>query len=142
MWILDTDHVSLFQNSHPLVTQRIRQQNSPNLAITVITFEEKVKGWLNVINKYSNQPSKYDKLIWGYKGLWDEIEYFKNMKLLEFDTKACNIYAELVKQKIRIGTQDLRIAAITLSVNGILVTRNRKDFEKVPNLRLEDWTIS
>ncbi|MHC5722085.1 MAG: type II toxin-antitoxin system VapC family toxin, partial [Nostoc sp.] len=32
--------------------------------------------------------------------------------------------------------------AITLSVNGILVTRNRNDFEKVPNLRFEDWTIS
>lgn len=85
MWILD--HLSPFQNSHPLVTQRIRQQNPENLAITVITFEEKVKGWLNVINKYNNQASKYEKLIWGYKGLWDEIEYFKNIKLLEFDTK-------------------------------------------------------
>ncbi|WP_235334898.1 MULTISPECIES: type II toxin-antitoxin system VapC family toxin [Aphanizomenon] len=53
-----------------------------------------------------------------------------------------NIYTELVKQKIRVGTQDLHIAAITLSVNGILVTRNFKDFEKVPNLRLEDWSIS
>ncbi|MHC5611051.1 MAG: hypothetical protein ACYTXA_08530 [Nostoc sp.] len=48
----------------------------------------------------------------------------------------------MIRQIIRIGTQDLRIAAITLSVNGILVTRNRKYFEKVPNLRLEDWTIS
>ncbi|MFM6812415.1 MAG: type II toxin-antitoxin system VapC family toxin, partial [Dolichospermum sp.] len=52
------------------------------------------------------------------------------------------IYTELVKQKIRVGTQDLRIAAITLSFKGILVTRNWKDFEKVPNFRLEDWTIS
>lgn len=93
----------------------------------MITFEEKVKGWLNVINKYNNQASKYDKLIWGYKGLWDKIEYFKNIKLLEFDAKACNVYAELVKQKIRVGTQDLRIAAITLSVNKLLVTHNRKD---------------
>ncbi|MCF2150184.1 type II toxin-antitoxin system VapC family toxin [Desmonostoc muscorum LEGE 12446] len=108
----------------------------------MITFEEKVKGWLNIINKYNNQTSKYEKLIWGYKGLSDELEYFKNIKLLEFDTRACNFYAELVRQKIRIGTQDLRIAAITLSVNGILVTRNRRDFEKVPNLCLEDWTIS
>jgi tRNA(fMet)-specific endonuclease VapC len=48
----------------------------------------------------------------------------------------------LIRQRIRIGTQDLRIAAITLSVNRILVTRNRKDFDKLPNLRLEDWTIS
>ncbi|WP_363318236.1 hypothetical protein [Nostoc sp. NMS4] len=48
----------------------------------------------------------------------------------------------MIRQRIRIGTQDLRIPAITLSVNGILVTRNRKDFEKIPNLRLEDWTIS
>ncbi|WP_366839181.1 hypothetical protein [Nostoc sp. LPT] len=48
----------------------------------------------------------------------------------------------MIFQRIRIGTQDLRIAAITLSVNGILVTCNRKDFEKVTNLHLEDWTIS
>lgn len=44
MWILDTDHLLLFQNSHPLVTQRISQQNTENLAIIVITFEQKVKG--------------------------------------------------------------------------------------------------
>ncbi|MEH2059839.1 MAG: hypothetical protein V7K97_27520 [Nostoc sp.] len=48
----------------------------------------------------------------------------------------------MIRQRIRIRTQDLRIAAITLLVNGILVTHNRKDFEKVPNLRLQDWTIS
>jgi tRNA(fMet)-specific endonuclease VapC len=45
----------------------------------------------------------------------------------------------LVRQQIRprVGTQDLRIAAIPLSVDGILVTRNRRNFDKVPNLRLE-----
>ncbi|MEH2401719.1 type II toxin-antitoxin system VapC family toxin [Nostoc sp.] len=62
--------------------------------------------------------------------------------MLELDTKACNIYAELVKQKTCVGTQDLRIAVITMSVNAILVTHNRKDFDKVPNWRLSDWTIS
>ncbi|MEH2414390.1 type II toxin-antitoxin system VapC family toxin [Nostoc sp.] len=64
------------------------------------------------------------------------------MRSLGFDQYAINCYEDLIRQRIRIGTQDLRIAAITLSVNGILVTRNRKDFEKVPNLRFEDWTIS
>ncbi|MDZ8189510.1 MAG: hypothetical protein RMX96_32320 [Nostoc sp. ChiSLP02] len=64
------------------------------------------------------------------------------MRSLGFDQYAINYYEDLIRQRIRIGTQGLRIAAITFSVNVILVTRNRRDFEKVPNLRLEDWTIS
>jgi hypothetical protein len=49
-------------------------------------------------------------------------------------------YGMLRKQKIRIGTQDLRIASIVLAVNGTLVTRNQRDFAQVPELTLEDWT--
>ena len=45
-------------------------------------------------------------------------------------------------QRIRIGTQDLRIAAIALANNCIVVTRNRRDFARVPDLTIEDWTIS
>ncbi|MBU7582734.1 MAG: hypothetical protein KAF91_07460 [Nostoc sp. TH1S01] len=45
-------------------------------------------------------------------------------------------------QKINIGTQDLRIAAIALANNAIVVTRNHKDFSKIPDLSLEDWTIT
>ncbi|MEH2425488.1 MAG: type II toxin-antitoxin system VapC family toxin [Nostoc sp.] len=70
------------------------------------------------------------------------LEFFKNVRSLGFNDYAINYYKDLIRQKIRIGTQDLRIAAITLSVNEILATRNQKDFEKVPNFSLEDWTIS
>ncbi|MFM6255249.1 MAG: type II toxin-antitoxin system VapC family toxin [Dolichospermum sp.] len=143
LYILDTDHVSLFQNGNPRVMQRINQKKPENLAVTVITFEEKIKGWLKEINKSNNEPFKPNsKLVWGYKGLANEIEFFKNIQLLDFDNDAYARYQLLVLQKIkRIGTQDLRIAAITQSVNGILVTRNWQDFENVPGLLLEDWTI-
>jgi len=46
---------------------------------------------------------------------------------------------KLRDQRIRIGTQDLRIAAIVLAAGGTLVTSNLRDFEKVPGLLIEDW---
>ncbi|MEJ1935439.1 type II toxin-antitoxin system VapC family toxin, partial [Nostoc sp. NIES-2111] len=61
--------------------------------------------------------------------------------ILGFNEAAFDIYNELLKQKIRVGTQDLRIAAIAISLNCTLVTRNLKDFEKVPNLKIVDWSI-
>ncbi|MBN3870959.1 type II toxin-antitoxin system VapC family toxin [Nostoc sp. JL33] len=138
IWILDTDHVSLFQQRHPVVTQRINAVNREDIAVTIITVEEQLRGRFNVIRKASSS----DTLVLAYANLQATLEFFKNVRSLGFDQYAINCYEDLIRQRIRIGTQDLRIAAITLSVNGILVTRNRKDFEKVPNLRFEDWTIS
>jgi predicted nucleic acid-binding protein len=34
---------------------------------------------------------------------------------------------------------DLAIAAITMSLNGVLVTRNSVDFQRISGLVLEDW---
>ncbi|BAY25033.1 hypothetical protein NIES2100_48330 [Calothrix sp. NIES-2100] len=144
LYILDTDHISLLQNGNAMVTKRISQNKPESLAVTVITLEEKIKGWLNKINNSNNEPFKPNsQLLWAYKGLSDEIEFFKSIQLLAFDNRAYEMYQSLVLQKLkRIGTQDLRIAAIAKSVNGILVTRNWRDFENVPGLMLEDWTIT
>jgi tRNA(fMet)-specific endonuclease VapC len=46
----------------------------------------------------------------------------------------------MIKQRIRVGSHDLQIAAITLSVDGVLVTRNRRDFRKVAGLQIIDWS--
>ena len=137
LWVLDTDHVSLFQHRNPLIVQRVNSVKFEEIAITIITAEEQLRGRFNVIRN----ASLSDKLVLAYANFQANLEFLKSINLLEFSETASNIYTEL-KTKIRVGTQDLRIAAITLSVNGILVTRNWKDFEKVPNLRLEDWTIS
>ena len=55
---------------------------------------------------------------------------------------SAEIFDRLRSLRLRIGTNDLAIAAIALSVNGILVTRNIVDFRRVPDLRAEDWTAS
>jgi tRNA(fMet)-specific endonuclease VapC len=70
MWVLDTDHLSLIQRGYPNVKQRCDEIGSTK-AITVVTLEEQMKGWLNLINKYNDQPSQSEKLILAYKGMRD-----------------------------------------------------------------------
>lgn len=111
--------------------------NSEEIATTVITAEEQLYGRLNRIRRANST----EELVLAYAKLRDTLEDFRTINLLDFDNNSCACYAELVSQKIRIGTQDLRIAAIAISRNGILVTRNRRDFERVPGLVFEDWSI-
>jgi tRNA(fMet)-specific endonuclease VapC len=47
IWVLDTDHISLFQRGHPFVVQRVNSISAKNLAVTVITLEEQIYGRLN-----------------------------------------------------------------------------------------------
>lgn len=138
-YILDTDCFSLWQQNHPMMVQRI-EVNAENLAVTIVTVEEVIRGRFNVIRQAS-APSQADKLVLAYTKLWDTLDDFKNLNILKFDQNASTIYTEFFRQRIRIGTQDLRIAAIVLANNAILVTRNNRDFSQVPGLVQEDWTI-
>lgn len=63
------------------------------------------------------------------------------MEILPFDSASAEIVRSLTAQQVRIGTQDLWIAAVTRANNAILVMGNRRDFERVPGLCLEDWTV-
>jgi tRNA(fMet)-specific endonuclease VapC len=138
IWILDTDHISLFQRENPIVTQRIQSTSPALIAVTVVTYEEQVRGWLKVISRSSNDISQ---LIFGYKKLNETLDFYRETTVLDFDINAATQFQELLRQKVRIGTQDLRIAAITLAIGGTVVTRNQRDFQRVPGLRIEDWSI-
>ena len=137
LWILDTDHISLYQRGELNVINRLSSANPKNLAVTVISLEEQMYGRLSEIKKATSAIS----LITAYSRLEITLDYFKSVQVLPFDQNAHTSFESLIRQKLRVGTQDLRIAAIALSVNGIVVTRNQKDFGKVPNLQVENWAI-
>ena len=139
-YILDTDCVTLFQNDHPVLVARVNA-NRPDVAVTIITVEEQIRGRFNVIRRTS-QASQLELLKAAYRNLEKTLEFFCRIKLLNFSDDAAAIYTDLRRQKIRIGTQDLRIASIALAAEGgVLITRNRRDFSQVPGLAFEDWTV-
>jgi tRNA(fMet)-specific endonuclease VapC len=135
-YILDSDHVTLHQRRDPAVVQRLAGVPSARVFVPIVTVEEQLRGWLALIRR---APTP-ERLIAAYASLHRAVVYFALVNILDYSEDAANHFAALRAQRIRIGTQDLRIAAMTLAVSGILVTRNRRDFQQVPDLLLEDWS--
>ncbi|MBN3896540.1 MAG: type II toxin-antitoxin system VapC family toxin [Nostoc sp. NOS(2021)] len=137
LWVLDTDQISLLQRGHPVVISKVAAVNPSEISVTIITIVEQMYGRLDVIKRAKSKQ----ELVTAYALLKETFNRLCQGNILDFDEAAFDIYNKLRAAKIRIGTQDLRIAAIALSVSATVVTRNRKDFEKVPGLKIVDWSI-
>lgn len=137
LYVLDTDIAGFVQHEHATVLSRINAlPNTDTLATTIITFGEDLSGWLPACRRAKDGTARSQ----AYTRLQDGLEFYREVICLPFDSTAATIFDQLRSQHRRIGTNDLTIAAITISVNGILVTRNVVDFERIPALRIEDWT--
>lgn len=138
LYVLDTSVVGFAQQRHPTYEKHANSLPADTPVVTtIITVGEDLSGWLPACRRAINGTQRAT----AYARLQRGQEFYQRMGCLPFDETAANIFDELRVQKIRIGTNDLAIAAITLSVSGILITRNIVDFQRVPNLSLEDWTI-
>ena len=137
MIILDTDHVTLLQWGGPRgqsITRRIDRAGLDVPSTTIISYEEHVRGWLGKI-------SSADKLadeVRTYAKLKDQLIFYSELDVLDFDEVAATEFQRLKQLRIRIGTMDLKIAAIALANQAILLTKNAIDFGKVPGLQIED----
>lgn len=135
LYVLDTDTITYQQSKRPAVLRQLAQRDPATIATTVITLYEQLRGRLAAVNR---QQSDQARQI-AYQRLQETNGYFCRLPVLPFDADAANLYQVLVGQGLRIGAQDLRIAAITLSQQATLVTSNRRHFEQVPGLMIEDW---
>lgn len=72
-------------------------------------------------------------------------KFIENFVVFEYDLKAADCYAKirttLEKQGLIIGSNDLLIAAHALSLDSTLITNNTREFRRVQNLKLEDWSL-
>jgi len=122
LFILDTDIVSLFQHNHPSVTAAIRLHAPIEIAITVLTVEEQLSGWYKELRR-TNKPqllaSVYDRMA-------RTTQFLGRLQILSFSEPAILRWQRLKRLKLNTGKTDLRIAAIALEQNAVVVTRNAR----------------
>ncbi len=139
-YLLDTDHISFLQRrsgtEFTRLTMRMGQYSPADFALSIVSLHEQVLGAHNFINRARTNTD----MLRGYNLLLEIFQGFASAPVLPFDAEAIAIFDELRGQRVRVSTMDLRIAAIAMSRNLVLLTRNVRDFSKVPELVTEDWT--
>ncbi|HMC63318.1 MAG TPA: type II toxin-antitoxin system VapC family toxin [Gemmataceae bacterium] len=139
-WILDTDHLSILQRrsqpDYDRLQTRLQQQPLQEISTTIVSFQEQVRGWLS----YLNQARDSAGIIRAYAEMHELLGYYCRASVLPFHRDAQDRFADLRHQRIRVATTDLRIACIALTAGATLLSRNLRDFRRVPGLTVEDWT--
>ena len=138
MLILDTDHLGEFDNASA-AGARLNERllaSGEELAATIVSVEEQLRGWLAQIHRLHADPYAQ---IPAYARLRRRLEFYADWTVLPWDARSAELFSDLRRQSVRIGSMDLKIACIALTHDAILLTRNSSDFAQVPELRIENW---
>jgi tRNA(fMet)-specific endonuclease VapC len=137
LYLLDTDHLSLHQRGHEALMTHLFEVSPDQICISVISVEEMLRGRLAQAHRAKDPKNRVQSYYWLSKTL----DFLCGFKVLKYDPHAEAHFQELYSKKVRIGIQDLKIASIALSSNAILLTRNFRDFNQIPSLEIEDWSV-
>ncbi len=141
MVILDTDHMSVLerreQSAVGYLLNRLASLSPAEVMTTVISYEEQMRGWM----AYLAQARSMAQQITAYGHLLSHLDNYRRIPVLPFDEAAATQFQRLRRSRRRLGTMDLKIAAIVLSREATLLSRNLGDFRQIPNLQVEDWTL-
>lgn len=140
MFILDTDHMSVLERrEQPAVRNlltRLAELPPSEVMTTVVSYEEQMRGWMAYIARARSMAQQ----ITAYGRLLAHLDNYRRTPVLGFDEAAATVFQGLRRSRLRIGTMDLKIAAIVLSRDAALLSRNLRDFSQIPDLHVEDWT--
>ena len=135
-YLFDTDHLTLFDQGHAQVTQRLAQEPAGTVGLSPVSVEEYLRGRLAAVARARTGPER----IRHYGLMIRSVRMLQSWPSVPFDQAAEDQFQLLLGQKLRVGTQDLKIAAVALANSLVVVTRNQRDFGRVPGLTLEDWS--
>ena len=134
-FILDTDTITLLKQGQARVSDRALSQPVGSVVTSVITVDEQLSGWYTAIRKAKSPQLLSD----GYAELAETVGYLGHFIILGYSVPAIEEFERLRRLKLGVSGNDLRIAAIALVNDDIIVTRNIVDFGRIPEVRVENW---
>ena len=135
--VLDTNHFNeLRENSAAAkrLAARIEERHA-DVFSCIVAAEESLHGWIAYVRKHKPGADQ----LYAYSRLQACLETLTELTIIPFDEDAVSIFNVLQQRHRRIGTMDLKIAAICLVHEATLLTRNVRDFDCIQGLRVENW---
>lgn len=117
--------------------QRVQLIPVSDQSIPIVVAEEMLRGELNMIRRCEQNP-KAD-LAKAYDYLEESVSNIRSTTILRYTNSAHALVLAWKAAKLRVGTRDMRIAAVANVYGATLVTRNRRDFDLLSGLSLEIW---
>ncbi|HEX3146627.1 MAG TPA: type II toxin-antitoxin system VapC family toxin [Gemmataceae bacterium] len=137
VFLIDTDILSLLQRRHPKVTAAVAAHATDTLGISTVTIDEQIGGW-TALARAARTPPDHEHAAMFLTAL---VASWHEFAIVPLTVPAIARFEQLVKAKLNIKRNDLRIASIAMELGAIVVTRNRRDFGRVSGLLIEDWSV-
>jgi tRNA(fMet)-specific endonuclease VapC len=136
MYVLDTDTLTWLHVARPQVAARAREVGEDNLATTVVTAIEILRGRHEALLKAADG----EELLRAQLRLDSSEALLRDLPIFPVDAGGAGEFDKLRQHKKlkKVGRADLLIACIVLARRDILVTRNLRDFQQVPGLHIEN----
>lgn len=129
LYALDSNSLSYYLKGKGRVAERVLAEPPANVALPAVALYELEYGAGRV-----GAPSRLRRRLADVVG---------NLRILSFGAReartAARLRLELEKRGRPIGPLDLLIGATALEHGAVLVTHNTREFERIEDLRIEDW---
>ncbi len=117
-YLLDTETITLAQFGHAVVFRNVAAHPATDIVLSTVSFQEQM-------------GSLRGRLF----PIWRQFE------LLPFPLPAIQRFQPLRALRLNVGAMDLRLAAVALEHGLTVVTRNVRDFQRIPGVQTEDWSV-
>jgi tRNA(fMet)-specific endonuclease VapC len=137
MYLLDTDTLTHLYRGNSNVIRQLNAVEDVDVGITIITKVEVLRGRIDYLLKAETG----ENLLKAQELLFRTEELLSQLLIVPMSQAASREFDRLraVSKYRKIGRADLLIASITLANKATLITRNKRHFKQIPNLRVENW---